>query len=69
MKAGDLLQYKGAEYFPSLNNEKDKSWWLVMRVNKSKKTWHRTIILFNGEYFITVPWDEKDMFEVISESR
>ena len=66
MKKGDLLRYKGERYFPTLSDPKEPSWWIVTHVNKSKKTWHRAFVLFNGRYCINIGWHEREMFEVIS---
>ena len=64
MKAGDLVMYKGS---PTLWVPDDL--WVVVNITVHKKTWHRKIILYNRGGIIRVPWTDKEMFEVISESR
>jgi len=70
MKKGDLVTYKGNAHFnlpiPAFSDEDD--YWIVLGVTKQKKTWHRNIILFGCNDIICIPWSEKEMFEVISES-
>jgi|TARA_R110000823_G_C15951164_1_gene501765 hypothetical protein len=71
MKKGDLVLYKGAAYFNYATTarckaEKDE-YWIVLGITKAKKTWHRQIVLFCGRDIIFVPWDEREVFEVISE--
>ena len=69
LKPGDLVVYKGNARFnlpsPTFCDEHD--YWLVLRVTNSKKTWHRSIVLFGGKEIISVPWREKDIFEVVCE--
>ena len=67
MKAGDLVIYKGDYHFNLLPSASDNEIWLVLGVTKTKKTWHRDLILFSGKGVISIPWGERFIFEVISE--
>ena len=60
MKQGDLVRFKNETF---VSNE----CWLVLRIKKPKKVWHREIILFDGRGVIKIPWDHRLSYEVINE--
>ena len=66
MKVGDLVRYK-------TNTIWDISdLFVVLKITSHKKTWHRRIFLYNPHLetgSIVVSWDEREILEVISESR
>jgi hypothetical protein len=70
MKAGDLVVYKGIAHFnlPIRNKSEHEDYWIVLGVTKQKKTWHRSIFLFDGSDIINIPWNNRESFEVISEA-
>ena len=67
MKQGDLVIYK--EVFKNNIPKYGGKPWLVLSVTKQKKSWHRVVFLYDGNNIINISWNEKDMFEVISEDR
>ena len=45
MKVGDLLTLRGSEDIM-----------IVAGMSKTKKTWHRTVILYGKNKFLFIPW-------------
>jgi len=70
MKRGDLVSYRGNAHFnlPIRNKSEYEEYWIVLGVTKQKKTWHRNIFLFDGRDIISIPWSDRESFEVISEA-
>jgi hypothetical protein len=70
MKVGDLVLYREPNGIPPRCSWgiDDNECWLILFISKQKKMWHRNIFLYNGKHIIHVPWREREIFEVISES-
>ena len=60
MKAGDLVKIK---------NWGVTDMYLILGITKSKKTWHRRIMMYNTKTNrkIELEWDRRDMLELVNE--
>jgi hypothetical protein len=64
VKSGDLV------VFDNCNGTGDTNrLWLILKITKTKKTWHRKIALYNSLGTIELNWLDKHMLVVINEKK
>lgn len=64
MKSGDLVVFDNFTGYGDTNRL-----WLILKITKTKKTWHRKIALYSSLGTIYLSWLDKEMLFVINEKK